>query len=328
MVLYPAVDSDRLAKIVSAAATMEVVNASDLAMAQRAIADADGFYGKITADLLAAARRLRWVQTPTVSLEHYLFPALIEHRCVLTNMRGLFSDVIADHVFAYILCFARNLHVYLRQQWDRRWAPIGGEEHRVRNDVGPARVSPIDRAHRHIADATLGVLGMGEIGVEIARRGHAFSMTVLGHDPFARGAPSGVRMTETFAEFLAESDFVAIAAPHTPQTTRLFRRETMALMKPTSYLINIGRGAIVDLADLCAALTRGDLAGAALDVFETEPLPREHPLWGMPNVIITPHVAGYSPRIAERHLATLLDNVERFARGAPLRNVVDKERWF
>jgi phosphoglycerate dehydrogenase-like enzyme len=129
-------------------------------------------------------------------------------------------------------------------------------------------------------------------------------------------------------DLLGESDFVVIAAPHTPDTVKLFRRGQFRQMKPTGYLINIGRGAIVDLADLTEALRAGEIAGAGLDVFETEPLPEGHPLWRMPNVIITPHVAGASPRIAERHLAVLLDNVGRFVRGQPLTNVADKRRWY
>jgi len=127
---------------------------------------------------------------------------------------------------------------------------------------------------------------------------------------------------------LAASDFVVIAAPHTPETYKLFRAEQFAHMKNSAYLINIGRGVIVDLADLTTALQQGAIAGAGLDVFETEPLPGEHPLWGMGNVIITPHVAAASPRISERHLATLLENIRRFANGEEPTNVVDKQKWF
>jgi phosphoglycerate dehydrogenase-like enzyme len=119
-----------------------------------------------------------------------------------------------------------------------------------------------------------------------------------------------------------------IAAPHTPETYKLFDRGRIRKMKRSAYLINVGRGVIVDLADLTAALQAGEIAGAGLDVFEVEPLPPGHPLWKMPNVIITPHTAAASPRIAERHLATLLDNLRRFTTGQPLRNVVDKERWY
>jgi phosphoglycerate dehydrogenase-like enzyme len=331
LLLYPPVEPERLDKIREAAGSMTVVNAADEAAALQEIEDADAFFGKISPPLLAAAKKLRWVQSPTASLEHYLFPALIEHPCTLTNMRGLFSDVIADHVFGYILCFARNLHRYLRRQMEARWAPVGGETPQDGFTTGPAQVSPVDRAHIHLADATLGVFGLGHIGTEIARRGLAFGMRVIAVDPYAKSAPAGVDGPwpgERLPDLLAQSDFVVIAAPHTPETEKLFRREQFRRMKKTAYLINIGRGVIVDLTDLTAALEAGEIAGAGLDVFETEPLPAGHPLWKRENVILTPHIAAASTRIAERHLEVLLDNVRRFANGDELRNVVDKAKWF
>jgi phosphoglycerate dehydrogenase-like enzyme len=331
LVIYPAVDAERLAKIRAAAGAMTVVNATTETAALGEIAEADAFFGKLTPPLLKAAGRLRWVQAPTVSLEHYLFPELVAHPSALTNMRGLYSDVIADHVFGYILCFARNLHHYLRHQLAARWEPIGGEAERSTFAAGPGTVSGIDRAHLHLADQTLGVVGLGQIGAEIARRGLAFGMRVLAVDPVQTVAPEGVAALWTparLADLLGESDFVVVAAPHTPETVKLFRRERFQQMNPTAYFINIGRGVIVDLADLVAALRAGEIAGAALDVFETEPLPADHPLWTMENVILTPHVAAASPRIAERHLAVVLDNIGRFVRGEPLANVADKTRWF
>ena len=189
----------------------------------------------------------------------------------------------------------------------------------------------MDRAHLHLADQTLGVVGLGQIGAEVARRGLAFGMRVVAVDPAQTEAPPGVAhlwRPDRLTDLLAESDFVVVAAPHTPETVKLFRRAELRRMKRTAYLINIGRGAIVDLADLTAALQAGEIAGAGLDVFETEPLPPAHPLWRLPNVIVTPHVAGASPRIAERHLGVVVDNVRRFVRGEPLRNVVDKRAWF
>jgi phosphoglycerate dehydrogenase-like enzyme len=331
LVIHPPVEAGRLARIHEAAAGMAVVNAATDTEALQAVADADAFFGKITPPLLAAAGRLRWVQSPTASLEHYLFPELIAHPCVLTNMRGLFSDVIADQVLGYVLCFARNFHRYIRNQLAARWEPVGGESERVSFAAGPGTVSAIDRAHLHLADMTLGVVGLGSIGAEVARRALAFGMRVLAVDPVQTEAPPGVEAlwpVTRLPDLLAASDFVVIAAPHTPQTVKLFRRPQFRQMKRTAYLINIGRGAIVDLADLVESLRAGEIAGAGLDVFETEPLPAEHPLWRMDNVILTPHVAGYSPRIAERHLAMLLDNLGRFRRGEPLRNVVNKELWF
>jgi phosphoglycerate dehydrogenase-like enzyme len=331
LVIHPPVDPARLERIRAAAGSMAVVNAASEAEALRAIPEAEAFFGKLTPGLLRAARRLRWVQAPTASLEHYVFPELQAHPAVLTNMRGLYSDMIADHVLGLILCFARNLHVYIRQQAEARWAPVGGEAERSTFAAGPGVVSAIDRAHLHLADQTLGVVGLGEIGREVARRGLAFGMRVVAVDPVPSEPPPGVAALyrlDRLPAILAESDFVVIAAPHTPETEKLFRRPLLGQMKRTGVLINIGRGAIVDLADLTAALQAGEIGGAGLDVFETEPLPSGHPLWGMPNVVITPHVAGTSPRVAERHLAVLLDNVGRFARGEPLRNVADKARWF
>ena len=128
-------------------------------------------------------------------------------------------------------------------------------------------------------------------------------------------------------EVLQQSDFVVITAPHTPETYKLFNRERIRQMKKSAYLINVGRGVIIDLADLTAALQAGEIAGAGLDVYEIEPLPKEHPLWQMENVILTPHCAAASPRVPERHLQTLLENLRRFAAGEELLNVVDKRMW-
>jgi phosphoglycerate dehydrogenase-like enzyme len=246
-------------------------------------------------------------------------------------MRGLFSDVIADHVMGYVLCFARNFHVYLRQQDDCRWAPVGGESQRSTYVSGPGTVNAIDQAHLHLADCTLGVVGLGEIGSEVARRALAFGMRVVAVDPVHVEGPPGVAHVwkpEQLDELLGECDFVVIAAPHTPQTEGWFRRGQFQRMKRTAFLINIGRGAIVSLDDLTDALQAGEIAGAGLDVYEVEPLPADHPLWKMENAILTPHVAGYSPRIAERHLGVLLDNIRRFVNGEPLRNTANKAMWF
>jgi len=332
LVIHPPVELERFERIRAIADSMAVVNADIEEHALRHMADADSFFGKITPRLLAASSRLRWVQAPTASLEHYLFPELVAHPCVLTNMRGLFSDVIADQVMGYIICFARNLHVYVLQAAAGRWAPVGGEESRVGFASGPGTVNNIDRAHRHLADATVGVVGFGAIGREVARRAAAFGMRVIAVDPKPMDRPPEVAAlgsVEEVPQLLGQSDYVVIAAPHTPHSAAMFRRPQFRQMKRDAYLINIGRGAIVVLDDLVAALEAGEIAGAALDVFENEPLPPDHPLWRMPGrVILTPHVAGYSPRIAGRHLETLLDNVGRFVRGEPLRNVVDKEKWY
>ena len=331
LVIHPAIDAERLARVREAAGDMLVANCDSSEQATREIAEADAFFGKLTPELLAASSKLRWVQSPTASLEHFLFPELVEHPCLLSNMRGIFNDVIADHVMSYILCFARNLHIYLRQQQRAEWAPVGGEEARTTFASGPGQVSSIDRAHLHLAGCTVGVIGLGGIGGEVVRRAHAFGMESVAVDPVDKPRPPGLQALwglDQLDRLLGESDFVVIAAPHTPQTEGWIGREQLRQMRPTAYLINVGRGVIVELDDLCQALRDGRIAGAALDVYQQEPLPADHPLWKMPNVILTPHIAAASTEIAGRHTEVLLENIRRFVRNQPPANLADKRNWF
>ncbi|MEO1993804.1 MAG: D-2-hydroxyacid dehydrogenase [Planctomycetaceae bacterium] len=331
LLIHPAIDGKRLGRVQEVAGAMSVVNADSMERALHEISAADVFFGKLTPELLKQASQLKWVQSPTASLEHYLFPELIAHPCQLSNMRGLFSDVIADHVMGFVLCFARNLHHYLDLQRLGRWEPIGGEQTRPDFATGPGNPSDIDRAHMHLADASLGVIGVGHIGSEICRRAAAFGMTISGIDPVCRSVPGVLETvwpTDQLDRLLAASDFVVISAPHTPQTEKLIGMRQLKQMRKSSILINIGRGVIVDLRDLTQALHDGVIAGAALDVYETEPLPTGHPLWSMQNVILTPHIAAASPRIAERHTQTFLDNLQRFRAGEPPLTLVDKSLWY
>ena len=331
LVLYPAVDDHRFQRICEAAQPMIVINAASIDEALREIEFAEAFFGKLTPELLAQAKQLRWVQSPTASLEHYLFPELIEHPCVLSNMRGLFSDVVADHVMSFVLCFARNLHVYLRKQQLGDWSPVGDRSYVADFVHGPGSVLPMDRSHQHLSDCSLGVVGVGQIGSEIVRRASAFGMKLMGVDPKTRSVPgvlNEVWSLDRLPDLLRAADYVVIAAPHTPETTKLFCRSTLQMMKRTGILINAGRGAIVDLNDLVDALFEEEIGGAALDVCEQEPLPPDHPLWRMSNVIITPHVAAASPHIAIRHLETLLENIRRFVKSEPPSTLVDKRLWY
>ena len=330
LVIHPPVSEHRVAAIRQAAAPMTVVNCLNEAQAGVEIRDADALFGYLTPALLRMAPKLRWAQSPTASMEKYLYPELVQSPVIVTNMRGIFSDVIADHVFGYILCFAKNFHVYMRQQMQSVWRALGREVNELPGYGGPGEVHPSDEAAITLGDCTLAVIGLGGIGAEVARRGRAFGMRVMGVDPVAKEAPAEATLhrPDELDDILAQADFVVIAAPHTPETFKLFNRARIQKMKRSAYLINIGRGVIVDLADLTAALQAGEIAGAGLDVFEIEPLPNDHPLWRMENVIITPHTAAASPRVAQRHLLTLLDNLGRFVRGQPLQNVVDKTRWF
>jgi phosphoglycerate dehydrogenase-like enzyme len=221
--------------------------------------------------------------------------------------------------------------VYLRKQLHGEWAPVGDQRYVADFVNAPGTILPTDRAHQHLSDCSLGVVGVGHIGSEILRRASAFGLSLMGVDPKVRQVPGvldEVWPLNKLPDLLRTADYVVIAAPHTPETSKLFRRPIIRQMKRTSILINIGRGAIVDLADLTEALQTGEIAGAALDVCDPEPLPSDHPMWRMPNVIITPHVAAASPRIAERHLETLLENIRRFVKGEPPSTQVDKRLWY
>jgi phosphoglycerate dehydrogenase-like enzyme len=332
LVVYPAVEPDCLAAYEAAALESTFVNAESEADAIAAMPDADALLGKLTPDMLSVADQLRWVQSFTASLEHYVFPALVEHPFILTNARGLYSDVIADQVMGYMICFARNLHTYIRRQLDRTYSPIGGEEGRVNSKAGPSRINSIDRGMIFLPNATLGIVGFGAIGREIGKRAQAFGMKIRAVDRIPEQTKKlegvDVQPLSNLDQLLRESDFVAIAAPQTPETTKLFDAKLLGRMKPGAYLINVGRGAIVVLDDLVDALASGALAGAALDVFEIEPLPASHRLWDFPNVIITPHTAGYSTEVAGRHRALIVENIRRFHAGEPLLNVVHKQLWF
>ena len=171
---------------------------------------------------------------------------------------------------------------------------------------------------------------MGSIGREIARYGKQLGMTVLGVDPYADTTEDldSFGKLDYLDAMLGNSDYVVIAAPHTPETEGFFDYDIIARMKSTSFLINIGRGAIIPLNDLVTALKTGIIAGAALDVYESEPLPADHPLWSLPNVILTPHIAACTPKVPERHLEVLLGNIQRFSNDESLLNVVDKTLWF
>src|SRR5204863_4528563 len=174
-----------------------------------AIADADALFGYLTPDLLQAGTKLRWAQSPTASMEKYLYPELVASKVIVTNMRGIFSDVIADHVFGFILCFAKNFHTYIRQQAQGVWHMLGRPAGELPGYGGPGEVHPSDCAAITLADCTLAVIGLGGIGAETARRGLAFGMRVLAVDPRAASVPDGVTLfrNDCLPEILAQSDF-------------------------------------------------------------------------------------------------------------------------
>lgn len=283
--------------------------------ARRELVDADAVYGPVPPHLLPVAQRLRWLQNRQAGPPAgYYYKELIEHPVVICNPRGVFSDHIGQHILMFVLALARGLPAYHAAQRERRW------------DVEARKTPYID-----LATATALIAGVGGIGQEAARLCHAFGMRVLGVDarweyevPFVeKHAPAELD------SLLPLADFVIVTLPHTPQTEGMWNAQRFHLMKPTAYFINVGRGMTTRLDDLVAALETGVIAGCGLDVFEIEPLPPEHKLWTLPNVLLTPHIAVKdAENIEERQLALLLENARRFAAGEPLRNVVDKAMWY
>jgi phosphoglycerate dehydrogenase-like enzyme len=303
------------AKRLAAEQPARVVVAEDLDQARRAIAEAEAAYGTLPADVLAAARRLRWLQAPQAAPPAgWYYRELIAHPVVVTNFREIYNDHIAAHIMAFVLAFARGLHDYLPRQLRREW----------QREI-------LDTGVIHLPEATALIVGVGGIGSETARLCAAFGMQVIGVDARRADAPAGMaelHRPEALDALLPRADFVILTVPHTPATEGFMHRARFQRMKRGAFFINIGRGMTTRLDDLVAALRAGEIAGAGLDVFEREPLPPEHPLWTMPGVLITPHTAGFGPYLDDRRLEILLDNCRRFGDGQPLRNVVDKAAWF
>ncbi len=280
--------------------------------AKAVIGSVDAAYGKIEPDLFSRAKNLKWIQSPQAGPDpSFYHRALVESDVVVTNMRGIFSDHIGAHIMAFVTGFARGLPTYSARQSERRWAPSADTV--------------------YLPEATALIVGVGAIGAEVARLCAAFNMTVVGVDPRTAEPPPGMARLvgpEMLDAALPEADFIIVTAPETPATQGLFDAGKFALMKTSAFFINIGRGATVVLDDLNTALRAGEIAGAALDVFQIEPLPSDHALWDALGMVITPHVATVGPYLNDRRTEVFLENCRRFDAGQSLRNIVDKSVWY
>jgi phosphoglycerate dehydrogenase-like enzyme len=256
--------------------------------------------------VLAAAPGVRWLHTPSAGVDHILVGPVLERDISVTNSAGVHAIPIAEFVLALMLSRAKRLPGFAAAQAESRW----------------------DRSQepQELYEHTLLILGAGGIGQAIAERAAAFGMRVWGSRRSPRPVSGVERVVamDGWRPLLPEVDYLVIAAPLTEETRGMVDAAALAALKPSAFLINIARGAIVDEPALIAALAEGRLAGAALDTFEQEPLPPESPLWTLPNVIITPHATAGSPRMRERQIDLFLENLRRFRNGEPLRNVVDK----
>lgn len=276
--------------------------------------EADALIGgaALSDEQLAAAQRLRWVQVTSAGVEGWLTPALAKQQLTLTNFSGVAAPNIADHVLALLYAFARGLPELLDRQRRKEWS-----------DEAPATFEP--------AGQTLVILGLGDIGEELAKRAAGVGMRVLAMQRHPDDPPAGVEETvkrDELPDLLREADHVAITLPLTEETRGMIGAEELALLRPSAYLYNVGRGQLIDQDALIAALREGRLAGAGLDVTDPEPLPADSSLWALPNVLITGHHAAATPRLWERGIVLLEDNVARFLKGEALRNAVDTKAGY
>ncbi len=262
--------------------------------------------------LLPMAPRLRWVHSFSAGVEHIISPRLVESPAILTNGRGAFSWSLGEFALASILFFAKDLRRMVHCQEAGRWDPF---------DVEPIR------------GKVLGVAGYGDIGRAAAERARAFGMKILacrrrpelcGADPLIDGAFS----VDQRAEMLALCDYVLCAMPLTPETRGLIGPVELAAMKSSAVLINVGRGPVVVESALVEALEQRRIRGAALDVFDEEPLAEGHPFWRLPNVLLSPHCADHTPGWQDLGMEVFLRNFDHFAKGEPLENVVDKTKGY
>jgi phosphoglycerate dehydrogenase-like enzyme len=282
--------------------------------------------GWLTSDafdrLLVHAPRLAWVHSATSGVERALTPASRERGILVTNARGVFSRPIAEYVLMMILSVSRRLPQLLELQRERTWQPLEGTE---------------------LRDVTVGIVGLGSIGRAVGALATAFGCRVVAvrrraeEAPGSAAAASGggddrsfgehmldrVGGPETLPDLLAESDFIVLAAPLTPETHEMINVETLAMVKPGAWLINVARGRLIDERALLRALQDGTLGGAVLDTFRDEPLPPDSPFYDQPNVIVTPHTSWSSGRVLDRSVELFCDNLRLFATGQPLLNVVD-----
>jgi phosphoglycerate dehydrogenase-like enzyme len=283
--------------------------------ALREIADADAAFGWVPPMALKAARKLKWLQNPDAGpFAGYFYKELIEHPVIVCNPRGIYFDHISHHIMMFILALSRGLPWYLDAQRQRRW------DKDARKSV-----------YVNLPDSTALIVGVGGIGHETARLCHEFGMKVIGVDPrWEFDAPVDERIgPDGLDQVLPRADFVIATTPHTPETEGMWNARRFRLMKKTAYFINIGRGKTMKIDDLADAIGKGVIAGCGLDVFEVEPLPPDHQLWGLPNVLLTPHVAVKDAKdLPERRFQVLLENARRFAAGKPLGNVVEKAKWY
>ncbi len=298
----------------AAGAEADVVVAHNREDAMEMIVDAEVMLGYLTPELFAEAKQLKWIHATASGVDGYLFDAFKDSEIPLTGEKGLVGPHLADHAFALLLGLARSLKPAVQ----------------LKGAAWGARV-PMRRAAFELSGLTMGIVGFGGTGRAIAERANGFGMNLRAVDALAvRGTPilPVIGHISQLDTLLAKSDVVAACTPLTEETHHLFNRETFAKMKPGSVIVNVTRGEIIELDALIEAIESGHLRGAALDVVEGEPLPADHPIFELENVVMTPHTAGASQLRAGRNLERFCGNLRRYRNRRELVGLVDKQAGF
>ena len=306
------ITSDHRQQIQSVSADFRIVEPEDEVARLAEMPDTDVVFGDFNRSLFEAAEHLKWVQVLGAGVDGLLFPEFVQSDVVLVSAKGFVGPHLADQTWALILGLLRGVGRAVRERtWENHMS--------IRSETW------------ELAGQTLGIVGLGGTGIDVAKRAQGFDMRVIAVDPEDVDAPSFVHEVwkmNRFYDLLAESDIVSICAPLTAETHGMFDYEAFQRMKHRALLINVTRGKIVDGRSLLRALDEDLIGGAGLDVTPVEPLPQNSPLWDMPNVIVTPHVAGGSPIRLDRTVGLFCDNLERFLVGKPLLSVIDKRKGY
>ncbi len=309
------ISDDTLSSLKSAAGEAELVIISDLAKQRSELIKAEVLLGPC-AEAHTGMTRLKWVQHFSAGVENCVNDAsFLDHDVLLTNMKGVYGPGIAEHVIGMMFTLTRGLHQFQKQQSNGNWNRSLATEYPM----------------QEIRGKTMLVVGLGGIGTQIAWRANALGMRVIATRNSRRDKPEFVDYVGLANELFtlaSQADVVVNATPLTPSTTGIFDKKFFSLLKPSAYFINIGRGKSVITDDLIEALNKGKLAGAGLDVVEPEPLPKEHVLWTMSNVVITPHISARSDLVMKRFWIFVRENLRRYVNGEQMLNVVNIKKGY
>ena len=305
-------DDHHLVQIQSSVGDIDLIIPESSDDALEIMPEIDIIFGGMSRDMFKRAERLKWVQTWGAGVDGMMYAEFIHSEVILTSAKGTVGVHLSEHAMALLLGLTRGIARAIRTaDWSERM--------------------PIRHASWELIDKTMGIVGLGGTGCDVAIRAHAFGMKIIAVDPEDVEVPDCVETCwkmDRFYDLLSASDIVVVCCPLTDETRWLFDRLAFEKMQNHALLVNVTRGKIMDEASLVEALETGQIAGAGLDVAPQEPLPDDHPLWNMPNVIITPHTAGGSPNRQDRIVNLFCENLRRFMNGEDMLSVIDKNKGY